>query len=73
MARQDVVHGTGDDAHQLAIDAVPRVFAAEQWTQLEAGLAQRIRALEAFVRDAFGPREAFAAGIVPGDLLDRCP
>ncbi|HWC25852.1 MAG TPA: circularly permuted type 2 ATP-grasp protein [Solirubrobacteraceae bacterium] len=73
VARDGVVHGTGADAHQLAIDAVPRVFAAEQWAQLEAGLAQRTRALDAFVRDAYGPREALRAGVVPADLLDRCP
>ena len=72
-ARDGVVHGSGDGAHELAIDAVPRVFTAAQWARLEAGLAQRIGALEAFVRDAFGPREAFHAGVVPEDLLDRCP
>ena len=72
-AREGVVHGTRDESHQLAIDAVPRVFTGAQWAQLERGLAQRIEALEAFVRDAFGAREAFRAGVVPGDLLDRCP
>jgi carboxylate-amine ligase len=73
VQRDGVVHGAGDGAHPLLVDAVPRVFAAEEWARLEAGLAQRIRALEAFVCDAFGAREAFAAGIVPDDLLDRCP
>ena len=71
--RDGVVHGSGEDAHLLAIDAIPRVFTGEHWAQLEAGLTQRIGALEAFVRDAFGPREAFRAGVVPEDLLERCP
>ena len=71
--RDGVVHGAGDEAHPLAIDAVPRVFTGEQWAPLAAGLEQRIRALEAFARDAFGPREAFRAGVVPDDLLERCP
>lgn len=71
--RDGVVHGTGDDAHELVIDAVPRVFTAAEWERLEAGLLQRVRALEAFVGDAFGPREAYRAGIVPQDLLDGCP
>src|SRR5919107_832835 len=30
-------------------------------------------ARDAFVCDAFGAREAFAAGVVPADLLDDCP
>jgi carboxylate-amine ligase len=68
VERDGVVHGT----HPLTVDAVPRVFGAEEWAGLEAGLAQRIRALEAFVSDAFGAREAFRARVVPADLLDRC-
>jgi len=73
VRRDGIVHGADDDAHPLVVDAVPRVFGAEEWARLEAGLSQRIRALEAFVSDAFGAREAFGAGIVPADLLDRCP
>ncbi len=73
VQRDGIVHGAGDGAHPMLIDAVPRVFAAGEWARLEAGLLQRVRALEAFVADAFGAREAFEAGIVPGDLLDRCP
>jgi carboxylate-amine ligase len=73
VRRDGVVHGAGDGRHPLVVDAVPRVFGADEWARLEAGLAQRVRALEAFVRDAFGAREAFAAGVVPQDLLDRCP
>jgi len=73
VERDGVVHGAKGDAHPLAVDAVPRVFGAQEWARLEAGLAQRVRALEAFVSDAFGAREAFRAGVVPSDLLDRCP
>ena len=73
VRRDGVVHGAGEDAHPLTVDAVPRVLAAEEWARIEAGIAQRVRALEAFVSDAFGAREAFGAGVVPADLLDRCP
>lgn len=73
VRRAGVVHGADESAHPLAVDAVPRVFGAAEWARLEAGLAQRIRALEAFVADAFGAREAFRAGVVPADLLDQCP
>jgi uncharacterized circularly permuted ATP-grasp superfamily protein len=73
VQRDGIVHGAGDGRHPLAVDPVPRVFDAEEWARLQAGLEQRIRALEAFVDDAFGAREALAANIVPADLLDRCP
>jgi carboxylate-amine ligase len=73
VRRDGVVHGADASAHPLAVDAVPRVFGAEEWARLAAGLEQRVGALEAFVSDAFGAREAFRAGVVPADLLDRCP
>ncbi len=73
VQRDGIVHGAGDGAHPLVVDPVPRVFAAAEWARLQAGLEQRIRALEAFAADAFGARESFAAGVVPADLLDRCP
>jgi len=47
VKRDGVVHGADADAHPLAVDAVPRVFAAEEWARLEAGLAQRVGALAA--------------------------
>ncbi len=72
IERDGVFHGAGDSSHLLALDAVPRVFLAGEWARLAAGLEQRVGALEAFVADAFGAREAFRAGVVPGDLLDRC-
>ncbi|MDX6683137.1 MAG: hypothetical protein QOG94_3176 [Solirubrobacteraceae bacterium] len=73
VRRDGIVHGVGASAHPLTVDAVPRVVGAAEWARLAAGLEQRIRALEAFACDAFGAREAFRAGVVPADLLDRCP
>jgi len=73
VQHEGIVHGADADAHPLAVDAVPRVFDADEWALLEAGLEQRVRVLELFVADAFGAREAFRAGVVPEDLLDRNP
>ena len=73
VAVECAVHGAGDRVHLLHVDAVPRIFTAGEWERLEAGLVQRTRALEAFVADVHGAREAFRAGVVPADLLDGCP
>ena len=54
----------GGDA-EFHLDPVPRVIGAEEWAALEAGLAQRVRALNAFVADVYGPRRV-AEGVVPG-------
>jgi uncharacterized circularly permuted ATP-grasp superfamily protein len=49
---------------------VPRVIGAAEWAELEAGLAQRVRALEAFVADVYGPQRAIAEGVVPRRLIE---
>ena len=54
----------GDDGWPFVVDPVPRIFSAGEWARLAAGLEQRVRALDAFVRDAYGERIAVAEGIV---------
>ena len=60
----------GPAAPPFVVDPVPRVIAADAWTGLERGLLQRVRALDAFVADAHGPRHAVAEGIVPATLAE---
>ena len=52
------------------VDPVPRVIAAEDWARLEAGLGQRVRALDAFVADVYGERRIVAEGVVPAHVLE---
>jgi uncharacterized circularly permuted ATP-grasp superfamily protein len=59
----------GDDPFR--IDPVPRLFTREAWDELAAGLEQRVRALNAFVADAYGARRIVDAGIVPAELIDE--
>src|SRR4051812_18792332 len=54
----------------FVIDPVPRLITALEWAELEAGLAQRVRALDAFVADVYGERRAVEAGLVPARLLE---
>ncbi|GHJ50302.1 hypothetical protein Cs7R123_76440 [Catellatospora sp. TT07R-123] len=51
------------------LDIVPRIIAAEQWRQVETGVAQRVRALEAFLADVYGEGHALADGIVPRRII----
>ena len=51
------------------LDLVPRVIPAAEWTALERGLRQRIRALNAFIDDVYHGREIVRAGIVPWPLV----
>jgi carboxylate-amine ligase len=67
-----VSFGEADDQRPFHVDAVPRVFGAEEWSRLEAGLIQRVRALDAFVADVYGSREIVAAGRVPARVIETC-
>ncbi|HEX4107026.1 MAG TPA: circularly permuted type 2 ATP-grasp protein [Solirubrobacteraceae bacterium] len=60
--------GAGEDG-QFPIDPLPRLLTATEWKTLAAGVAQRLRALDAFVADVYGARRAFAAGVVPEALV----
>ncbi|MEJ3742065.1 circularly permuted type 2 ATP-grasp protein [Actinomycetes bacterium KLBMP 9797] len=47
------------------LDIVPRIIAAAEWRTVEAGVGQRLRALEAFLADVYGAGEVLADRIVP--------
>ena len=66
------VHGH-DEPQVFPLDIVPRVLPAEEWARISAGIEQRGRALELFLRDVYGPREIVAAGVVSDEMLDRTP
>src|SRR3954452_15415147 len=51
-------------------DPVPRLIEADEWDALAAGLTQRVRALNAFLADAYGDRRIVAAGVLPERVID---
>src|SRR5476651_2287443 len=60
------VYGDKDAAERLIpFDIIPRLISRAEWTKLEAGLVQRVRALNMFLADVYGGRECVRAGIVP--------
>ena len=68
------VYGDKDATERLIpFDLVPRLLSRTEWARLEIGLVQRVRALNLFLADLYGPREIIRAGIVPADLVYRNP
>jgi uncharacterized circularly permuted ATP-grasp superfamily protein len=63
-------HGVRFGGSPFVVDALPRIITAREWDALECGLAQRARALNRFLLDAYGPREVVAAGIVTESVLE---
>lgn len=68
------VYGEGGDPERLIpFDMAPRIIASNEWTKLERGLIQRVRALNAFLADIYSDREIIRAGRMPEDLIVRNP
>jgi uncharacterized circularly permuted ATP-grasp superfamily protein len=57
----------------LPFDPIPRVIDAETWAGLEAGLIQRVRALNEFLADIYGDGCIMKDGLVPRHLILGCP
>jgi len=57
----------------IPFDIIPRVLTRTEWDRLSRGLEQRVRALNLFLKDVYGPAEILKAGVVPEDLIYRNP
>ena len=53
----------------IPFDIVPRIIPAGEWQQLAAGLKQRVRALNAFIKDIYHDQEILRAGKLPADEI----
>ena len=64
------VYGQEEGAERLIpFDIVPRVLPLDEWTRLEAGLKQRVRALNAFIHDIYHDQQILKAGIIPAEQV----
>src|ERR1700745_2399277 len=64
------VYGDAEAQERLIpFDVIPRIMSGKEWTILEKGLKQRVRALNMFLRDIYHRREVLRANIVPDDLI----
>ena len=53
----------------LPFDCVPRIITAREWAVLEAGVSQRVKAINLFLQDIYNARHIIRDGIVPGPLV----
>ncbi|MBN2855292.1 MAG: circularly permuted type 2 ATP-grasp protein [Halothiobacillaceae bacterium] len=64
------VYGAAAEEERLIpFDVVPRVFGAQEWQRLEAGLKQRVKALNMFLHDIYHDREIIKAGVIPAEQV----
>lgn len=64
------VYGDDHDAERLIpFDMVPRVVPQHEWAHLEAGLRQRVTALNAFLHDIYHEQHIIKAGLIPPEQV----
>src|SRR5580704_18608041 len=51
-----------------ALDPLPLMISAAEWRQIEQGVAQRARLLDALLADLYGPQRLISEGVVPPEL-----
>ncbi|MBO1073920.1 circularly permuted type 2 ATP-grasp protein [Roseomonas marmotae] len=59
----------GDPERLIPFDVIPRILSHAEWMHLCQGLEQRVRALNAFLTDIYGPQEIIKANRIPRELV----
>ena len=66
---QGITFSLSGEERPFPLDLVPRILAAREWAVLEAGVAQRVMALESFLEDIYGAGRILSDGVVPTALV----
>jgi uncharacterized circularly permuted ATP-grasp superfamily protein len=68
------VYGNDEGTERIfPYDILPRIITAAEWSVVERGLAQRLLALNLFLKDIYHEGRILNEGIVPRDLVYSCP
>jgi len=65
------VYGDSQGTERIfPFDVLPRIISVSEWNFLEAGLKQRIHALNLFIADIYGEQKIIKDGIIPLELIN---
>jgi uncharacterized circularly permuted ATP-grasp superfamily protein len=54
-------------------DIIPRMITSNEWKKIEAGIKQRLKALNMFLKDIYNEQQIVKDGIIPASLIASCP
>ncbi|WP_084571258.1 circularly permuted type 2 ATP-grasp protein [Deinococcus misasensis] len=57
----------------IPFDMLPRIILAQEWDTLERGLKQRVKAINMFLQDLYGPQKILKDRKIPYDLIHSSP
>jgi uncharacterized circularly permuted ATP-grasp superfamily protein/uncharacterized alpha-E superfamily protein len=69
----NVFSDVGGAGQPYELDAIPMLLPFTEWQHVAAGLAQRVRLLDAVLADLYGPQTLLREGLVPPDLVHSNP
>jgi uncharacterized circularly permuted ATP-grasp superfamily protein len=68
------VYSSGEGIEKIfPFDIIPRILEAAEWKHIEAGIKQRLKALNIFLKDIYNQQFIIKDGIVPAKLIYSCP
>jgi uncharacterized circularly permuted ATP-grasp superfamily protein len=70
---QGVTFDLDGEERPFPLDVVPRIFTESEWTQVSDGVAQRVRALEAFLADVYATGRIISDGVIPHEVVTSSP
>ncbi|MDP3174498.1 MAG: circularly permuted type 2 ATP-grasp protein [Phenylobacterium sp.] len=68
-----VYGGESSTERIIPTDLLPRIIPSDEWTKIERGLTQRLRALNMFLADIYGDQQILMDGVVPRELVLQAP
>jgi uncharacterized circularly permuted ATP-grasp superfamily protein len=68
------VYSSGEGIEKIfPFDIIPRILEAAEWQHIEAGIKQRLKALNIFLKDIYNQQFIIKDGIIPAKLIYSCP
>ncbi len=66
---QGVTFDIGGEERAFPLDILPRVIEMDTWSSIDAGVQQRVRALELFLTDVYAEGKVFDDGVIPRRVI----
>ena len=66
---EDAGSANGGTERLIPFDLIPRVIPKHEWVEMDAGLRQRVTALNRFIHDVYHDQEILKAGVVPTEQV----
>ncbi|RZL20081.1 MAG: circularly permuted type 2 ATP-grasp protein [Pedobacter sp.] len=68
------VYDSGEGIEKIfPFDIIPRVITSNEWSFIEKGIKQRLKALNLFLKDVYSTQFIIKDGVIPAALIYSCP